>query len=74
MTSEDESLALLKSTTEKGWPEKKSKTPSLIAHFHDIGDELDIIEGLAFREMTLVISKSMHTQIKKDFHTEHLGI
>ena len=73
-TNDDESLQLLKTTIQSGWPVDKSALPISVSPYYHVRDELSVTDGLVFRGERLVIPKAMRNQIKTDIHIGHTGI
>ena len=70
-TARDETLQLLKV---KGWPEDRSKIPTLLTPYYSMRDELSVYDGLVFKGERLIVPLGLRAEIKKDIPVSHAGV
>jgi hypothetical protein len=72
-TSADESLQILKSVIQNGWPENRQDVPTLVLPYFNVRDELSIQNGLIFRGERIVIPENLRPEMKQAVHSSHVG-
>ena len=72
-TNTDETMAILKSAINKGWPDGKELIPTQITPYYSYRDELAVHDGLIFKGERVVVPPSIRKAIKEHLHTSHLG-
>jgi len=70
----DNNLQVVKTTILQGWPEDKSKFPTLMTAYDSRRDDLSTYEGLVFRGEWLVVPQGLRADIKRELHTSHAGV
>ena len=73
-TEADQVLSTLKSVIVEGWPDDKSKLPSVLMPYHSYADELTVQNGIIFKGERVIIPQSMRNEMKHDIHQSHLGV
>jgi len=73
-TSKDETLQLLRTTIQQGFPEHKEMLSPQLTPYFNIRDELSVYNGIVFKGERVVIPASMRDSIEKDLHAAHSGI
>ena len=73
-TKDDQTLEIVKTVIQQGWPEERSKTPEAALPYFNIRDELSIQDGLVLRGERIVIPVTLRKEMKETLHTSHLGI
>jgi len=73
-SNKDESLNLLKSYIQNGWPPSKNKVCCSVKPYWNIQNEIHIMNNLLFKGNRLIIPKSLQKQILDKIHCGHLGI
>ena len=72
-TLQDDTLALLKHTTQAGWPEKIQQVPPEIKSYWTFQDELTIEDGLVLKNTRIIIPTSERNDLLRQIHCGHLG-
>ena len=72
-TKKDNTLNILKSYVENGWPEKKQISDQVKQYF-SFQEELSIHEGLILKGNRTVVPSVMRTELKSSLHYGHFGI
>jgi len=54
-TEADESLQVLKTVIQKGWPEHSSNVPSIISPYFNMRNQMSIQDGLIFKGERVVV-------------------
>ena len=54
-TEADESLQVLKTVIQRGWPEHSSNVPSIISTYFNMPNEMSIQDGLIFKGERVVV-------------------
>ena len=73
-TAADDALQMVKTLIIKGWPAYKGDTSTCTRQYWPLCDELHIIEGLVFRDESLVIPPSVRHEMLTNLHENHLDI
>ena len=73
-TRKDKCLRESSETILLGWPEKKERAPLLTHPYFNMRDELTVQDGLVFEGNSIVIPKSLRTDMKLKIHSSHLRI
>ena len=70
----DDTLAILKYTTQKGWPSTIKELPSDIQPYWTFREELTIKDGLILKGTRIVVPGTKQAEILKLIHEGHLGL
>ena len=70
---QDNTLALLKHTTEAGWPQKIQKVPPEIQSCWMFRDEITIEDGLVLKNTRIIIPTLERNNLLRQIHCGHLG-
>ncbi|XP_014679393.1 PREDICTED: uncharacterized protein K02A2.6-like [Priapulus caudatus] len=75
-TAQDSELKLLSHIVKSssGWPENKRKLDPRIAAYYDFRDEMNIVDGVAFKGTRIVIPQTMRTTAIEMLHAAHQGM
>lgn len=73
-TIKDDSLSLLKTVLENGWPTQKSTLPEKIKYFWKMKNNLLLDEGIIFLNERILVPVSMRQEILDTLHKSHQGI
>ena len=73
-TQADNTLAILKYTSQKGWPSNIKELPSKIQTFWTFKEELTIEDGLILKGTRTLIPSQKQAEILKLIHEGHLGL
>ena len=73
-TRDDQTLQIVKSVIQQGWPDDKSSVPEAALPYFNIRDELSIQDGLVFRGERIIIPQTLRKEMKETLHTSHVGI
>jgi hypothetical protein len=73
-TEKDEELILLKSCIKEGWPDNKKELPVLLRPYHTFHTDLHIVDGLIFKNNSLIVPKVMQKEMLEKLHYNHMGI
>ena len=73
-TKVDESLQVLKTVIQKGWPEHRSNVPSIISPYFNMRDEMSIQDGLIFKGERVVVPRASRSELLRRIHSSHLGV
>ena len=57
-----------------GWPETKQQVPHSIRQYWDTRDELEVLDGVIYRGMRILVPPSMRPAMLELIHGTHLGI
>ena len=70
----DDTLAILKYTIQKGWPNSIKELPSEIQPFWTFWEEVTIEDGLILKGTRTVVPSMKQAEILKLIHEGHLGL
>nr|XP_006816318.1 PREDICTED: uncharacterized protein K02A2.6-like [Saccoglossus kowalevskii] len=72
-TESDQSLQLLKSMIQNGFPETKAEMPVALTTYFQVRHELSVQDSIIFRGERAIIPKSLRHDMLKRVHSSHLG-
>ena len=73
-TDDDESLQMLKSVIQKGWPESRDELPSQLHPYFSMRDEMSVQDGLVFKGERVVVPHSLRSDMRQRIHSSHVGV
>lgn len=73
-TDMDDTLHVLKSVFQRGWPEDKSALPSVISPYLNMRDEISVQDGLIIKGERVVITKAARGELLRRIPNSHLGV
>ena len=73
-THEDESLQILITVIQEGWPDDKSRVPLQASAYFHCRDEVAVYDGLVYKGSRVIVPSSMRSEIKEVLHEAHTGI
>ena len=73
-TLADETLQILITIIQEGWPDEKSELPPQAAAYFHCRDEVAVYDGLVYKGSRVVVPSSMRNEIKDALHEAHTGI
>ncbi len=72
-TQNDESLSLLYSTIQRGWPDRRQQANKTILPYWPYRDELSINNGLIYKGHQIVVPLSLQNELLTKIHNNHFG-
>ncbi|XP_030039191.2 uncharacterized protein K02A2.6 [Manduca sexta] len=73
-TQSDETLKILKEYYSVGWPNSKHQCDSITLPYWNIRDEIHVIDEIIFKSQSVIIPRSMRSEILNKLHEGHMGI
>lgn len=73
-TDMDNTLQVLKSVIQGGWPEDKNALPSVISSYFNMWDEMSVQDGLFFKGERVAVPKAARGVLLWRIHNSHLGV
>ena len=70
-TQADETLQILITVIQEGWPDEKSELPPQAAAYFHCRDEVAVYDGLVYKGSRVVVPSSMRNEIKDALHEAH---
>lgn len=70
----DEVFQKLIDFIENGWPNKGIQIDARVRQYHSIKDELNIVNGIIFKNKRILIPQSLRKKMLKFLHEGHMGI
>lgn len=74
VTAKDQSMQLLSTTIQDGWPNKRENVAKEIQPYFNNRDEFTIQNGLLFKGNRIIIPPSLRREMVKKIHYSHIGI
>ena len=70
----EEELKLLHQTIQEGWPEQRKSVPRGVQPYFESRGELNVVDGIIFKSMRIVVPPSLRTYALDLIHKSHMGI
>lgn len=73
-TEKDVALGHVKRYALDGWPLSKRSVEDTVRQFYNIKDDLHVIDGILFKQRSIVIPSSLRKNMLERMHVGHLGM
>lgn len=73
-TKMDNTLQIVIKYIQSGWPRYCKAVPDEVKGFFKVKDELHFLNGLVFKNNSIIIPKVLQNSMLKDIHVSHMGL
>ena len=72
--NDDIVLKTLSEYCDKGWPKSKGQLTNDTQHYWSFRDEINVIDGLVYRNNSVLVPSKLKSEILKTIHVSHMGL